>query len=440
MTYPEALDYLLSRLPMYSRIGAAAYKADLNNIIALCDALGQPQHGFKSIHIAGTNGKGSTSHMLAAILQQQGYKTGLYTSPHISDFRERIRINGQMIQPEFVCQFTTETRTLCDSIEPSFFELTVAMAFRYFTEQRVDIAVIETGLGGKLDSTNIITPEVSVITQIGFDHMNLLGHRLEDIALQKAGIIKPHVPIVIGETRPETRPVFADTAAKAAAPVHWAENQYRIQEGGHTRAYWTLLAESMSDGHRTSYALDLTGHYQKQNLRTVLTTCDVLRTRGFDLPLVAVQDGLRSVRQLTGIRGRWDRVAESPDLILDVAHNPDGIHQIINQLHHQYPEALPHFILGFVNDKDISGILAVLPSRARYYFTQAHIPRALPAPELQRLAAQAGLNGEAYEDINEAIQAARKVAHTQDVIMACGSFFLLSEWEGYKVNTNAPAP
>lgn len=427
MNYQETLQYLYSQLPMFSRIGAAAYKKDIHNTVALCNALGNPQNQFKSIHIAGTNGKGSTSHMLAAALQQQGYKTGLYTSPHLKDFGERIRINGAMIDPEFVIQFTEKTKALCKSIQPSFFELTVAMAFEYFAVQKVDIAVIETGLGGRLDSTNIINPVLSIITNIGFDHTQFLGNTLEAIAFEKAGIIKQHTPVVIGEVIPETKKVFEEKANTTNSSILFAEDCYDISVKDHRNNQMVCEVLNKTTQEFNVLITDLNGLYQTKNLKTLLTSIDVLNKNGITIKEENVATALANVKKLTGLRGRWDIISNEPTIILDVAHNKDGIQTLLHQLNSNYLNSKFHFVLGFVNDKDIDSILDLLPKAASYYFTNAHIERALPHEKLRLLAKEKNLSGDSFDDINQAIVNAINNAQKNDVIIACGSFFTLAE-------------
>jgi dihydrofolate synthase / folylpolyglutamate synthase len=426
MTYQQTLDYLFTRLPMYSRIGVAAYKEDLDNTIRLCDYLGNPHQQFKSIHIAGTNGKGSVSHMLAAILQTAGYKTGLYTSPHLKDFRERIRIDGKMISESFVTDFTERIRPMIDALEPSFFEITVAMAFDYFAKEKIDIAIIETGLGGRLDSTNIITPELSVITQIGWDHMNLLGNTLEKIAGEKAGIIKKNIPVVIGETIPETKPVFEKAAKEKDAPLFIAPERFRPMEWKWDKH--ELLVE-IAETHKTDhklFRLDLAGIYQVKNLLTVLETCFQLQQKGWNIDEVHIHHALKQVKKLTGLHGRWDIINQHPTVVLDVGHNEDGIRQVLEQIevtnHHEL-----HFILGMVKDKEIEKVLRLLPSTANYYFTQAHIPRAIDAAELANQAGVFHLKGKTYSDVNIALKEAKTKADPEDLIIVLGSVFLVGE-------------
>lgn len=409
---------------MFSRIGAAAYKKDLTNTLALCAHLGDPHKKFKTIHVAGTNGKGSVSHILAAILQTAGYTTGLYTSPHLHDFRERIKINGKEVTEDFVISFTENIKPLIETIEPSFFEITVAMAFDYFTQQNVDAAVIETGLGGRLDSTNIITPELSVITNIGYDHMNMLGNTLAAIAGEKAGIIKPGIPVVIGETLPETTPVFETTAAEKQSPLFFAEKFCAVENA---RQQNGMLAVTICRNHISEeYHCDLPGHYQTKNIRTVLCVVEQLRQRGFVISSEHIKTGLSHAARLTGLHGRWEKIHSRPDIILDVAHNEDGIRQLVTALKKtSYPNI--HIVMGMVNDKEIDKVLSLLPATATYYFTQAHIPRALDKEKLKQQAATKGLYGLVYENVNMAIEAARQNAKPEDLILVIGSVFLVGE-------------
>ena len=429
MNYQQTLDYLYSQLPMFSRIGSAAYKTDLHNTIALCNSIGNPQQKYKTIHIAGTNGKGSTSHMLAAILQEAGFKTGLYTSPHIKDFKERIRVNGEMISDKFVVDFTERTKAITKEIEPSFFEMTVAMAFEYFAEQQVDFAVIETGLGGLLDSTNIITPILSVITNIGYDHQNILGNTLEEIATQKAGIIKENVPVVVGQTLPETKQIFIETASRKKATIHFAEENfitsYIDSEGELLLCNVKDIAENVTEKFRCG----LSGLYQAKNICTVLAAVKELRKLDINIPEATLHSGIEKVKEITGLRGRWEILQQHPTIIADVAHNKDGIKEVIDQLNTTHLTTQLHFVLGFVRDKDVEDVLKLFPDNAKYYFTNAHIPRALVNIELQKKAAKAGLVGECFETVNEAVNAAKKVAAVTDVIMICGSFFIIAESE-----------
>jgi dihydrofolate synthase / folylpolyglutamate synthase len=426
MNYQQTLDYLFTKLPMYSRIGAAAYKEDLTNTIALCEALGNPQHRLKTIHIAGTNGKGSTSHMLAAILQTAGYKTGLYTSPHLKDFRERIRLDGVMIPEEFVVDFVERIKPLVVSIEPSFFEITVAMAFDYFVQEQVEIAVIEVGLGGRLDSTNIITPELSVITNIGWDHMNILGNSLEKIAAEKAGIIKPGIPVVVGETLPATKQVFAEKAAAEKAALTVATNQFYVSNWKETPHTLQLtVANNRTDDHR-DFELDLQGIYQTKNILTVLAAVHLLQQGGWVINEKDIQLGLRHTKKLTGFHGRWDIIRRHPLVVMDAGHNEDGIRQIAAQLEITDHDNL-HIIIGLVKDKEADKVLQLLPDTALYYFTKAQIPRALPEEQLAAKGNTIGLEGTHYPDVNTAIAQAMAHAKKQDIIIICGSVFLVGE-------------
>ena len=426
MNYQQAIDYLFHRLPMFSRIGAAAYKADLVNIHKLCEGLGDPQKKFKSIHIAGTNGKGSVSHMLAAIFQVAGYKTGLYTSPHLRDFRERIRINGEMISEEFVAQFTSNIEPVVDQIEPSFFEITVAMAFDYFENEKVDIAIIETGLGGRLDSTNIINPELSIITNIGWDHTNILGNTLELIAGEKAGIIKPGVPVVIGEVIADTKPVFEKIAAERNAAITIASQKRQVVNWNWQNHHLVVeVAEGSHTDHK-HWELDLPGIYQSKNLLTVLEACSQMKILGWKLDDAITRKALKQVKKLTGLHGRWEIIHVNPLVILDVAHNADGISQLVQQAEVTDHREL-HIVFGMVKDKDAEKVLALLPKHAYYYFTAAKIPRALDEEELAVRATIAGLRGETWSDVNDAIRAAMSKASVDDMIVVCGSVFLVGE-------------
>ncbi len=431
MNYQQTLDYLFTRLPMFSRIGVAAYKADLTNTILLCESLGNPQHTFKSIHIAGTNGKGSVSHMLAAILQTAGYKTGLYTSPHLKDFRERIKIGSdpegfKEVSEDFVIDFTKKISPLIEKIEPSFFEITVAMAFDYFAQQQVDIAIIETGLGGRLDSTNIITPELSIITNIGWDHMNLLGDSLEKIAFEKAGIIKEGIPVVIGEVLKETETVFTKKAIEKNARLSIAAHKRQVLDWEWKK---NELVVEVAEPHHTDhkiYHLDLPGIYQTKNLLTVLEACSLLQQQGWKIDDKIIQHGLKHTKKLTGLHGRWEIIHISPRVVLDVAHNADGIRQLVQQVEVTSHNQL-HIIIGMVKDKDIKQVLALLPKNALYYFTKAQIPRALPEDELMENGMKAGLYGKSFSEVNDALTFVIQHAHPDDLIIICGSVFLVGE-------------
>lgn len=425
-SYKETLDYLYAQLPMFTRVGASAFKTDLHNTIALLDLLQQPHHSFKTIHVAGTNGKGSSSHMLAAIFQQAGYKTGLYTSPHLLDFRERIRINGQMIPEDFVVQFTEKMQPHIEEIQPSFFELTVAMAFRYFQQEAVDIAIIEVGLGGRLDSTNVITPELSLITNISFDHKNILGDTLPQIAAEKAGIIKPGVPVVISETQSEVQDVFINTAASAGAPIHFADQEWLESSNAIEGNHFTLTLLDTRQQQMRRIQLDLNGHYQEKNVMGVLSAVKILQQNGWHITWEHITQALSHVRKLTGLRGRWEVIQQHPLTVLDVGHNEAGIGEIIEQLGHVNYQQL-HIVVGFVKDKEVEKVLPLFPSTAHYYFCKAQIPRAMDEVALAEMAAASGLKGAPYATVQAALQAARQHAQPEDMILVCGSFFIVAE-------------
>ncbi|MDQ6813710.1 MAG: bifunctional folylpolyglutamate synthase/dihydrofolate synthase [Bacteroidota bacterium] len=428
LNYDQTIEYLFHRLPMFSRLGAAAFKGDLTNTIKLCAALGNPQQKFKSIHIAGTNGKGSTSHMLAAVMQTAGYKTGLYTSPHLKDFRERIKVNGQMVEEAFVIAFTEQIKSIIEDIEPSFFEITVAMAFSWFAQQKVDIAVVEVGLGGRLDSTNIITPELAVITNIGYDHMNILGDTLEKIATEKAGIIKQGIPVVIGETLPKTKKLFENKASELNAPIYFAQQYKWITDWKQSTHYLEVNVADRRTDERRVYHSELSGLYQVKNLVTVLEAVHLLVTMGWKIDEKQIQQGLQNTTKLTGLHGRWEVIRAHPRTVLDVAHNEDGMKQLTAQLEHCNFQKL-HIVIGMVRDKDIFTVLSLLPKYAHYYFTKAQIPRALPEHELAVKAASFDLKGHVYSNVNEALQQAINEAHLDDMILVCGSVFVVGEVE-----------
>lgn len=411
---------------MFSRIGAAAIKKDLINTIQLCEALGNPQNRFKSIHIAGTNGKGSSSHMLAAILQTAGYKTGLYTSPHLYDFRERIKVNGKMCEQEFVVDFVKRIQSLINKIKPSFFEITVAMAFEYFAQQNVDVAVIETGLGGRLDSTNIVSPVLSVITNIGWDHMNLLGNTLEEIAFEKAGIIKHRIPIVIGETSDSTKEVFIKQASLKNAPIVFAGVIRYVDEWIFENDHLRITVADAAKDEKLVYQLDLGGIYQAKNLLTVLEAVHQLQLQHWKIKHEHVEHAFQHIKKLTGLHGRWEAIQQHPKVVLDVAHNVDGVKQLIEQLEYAKYNKL-HIIFGMVKDKDVEQVLQLLPKHALYYFTKAQIPRALDEKELAAKAEDCGLKGKSFSEVNEALKEALTHAGNDDLVLVCGSVFLVAE-------------
>ncbi len=426
MDYPQTIEYLFARLPLFSRIGAAAYKANLTNIQTLCHQLGNPEKMFKSIHVAGTNGKGSTSHMLAAILQKAGYKTGLYTSPHLHDFRERIRINGHMIPEKNVILFTEGIRKSIELIEPSFFEITVAMAFDWFAQEKIEIAIIETGLGGRLDSTNIIIPEVSVITNISYDHMDLLGETLQKIAYEKAGIIKAGVPVIIGEEQEEIKGVFIQVASEKGSPISFASRKRFFGEWKTEGQYLHVQLTEVHNNSKKNFLLDLQGLYQLKNIVTVAEVISLLNQKGFLISDIAMQQGLKQVKSLTGLHGRWEILHKNPVIVTDVGHNEEGMKAIANQIENTSFEEL-HIIFGIVKDKSVEKILRHLPMTANYYFTRAQIPRALPESDLAAIGSSMGLKGRKYPTVKLALEAAILNANPKDLILICGSVFLAGE-------------
>ncbi len=426
MNFDQTLEYLYSQLPMFHRIGAAAYKADLHNTVDLCNQLKNPQNSFKTIHIAGTNGKGSCSHMLAAILQSAGYKTGLYTSPHLKDFRERIRINGQMIPENEVSVFVEKYKSSFEKIQPSFFEWTVGLAFDYFAREKVDIAIIETGLGGRLDSTNIITPELSIITNISFDHMQLLGDTIEKIALEKAGIIKKFIPIIIGERQDDCDFVFIKKAMQENAKISFASDKIKIE----------LIKKSAEEqcvnifiGQKLLFSdlkISLAGNYQQKNICTVIEGVLQLRELGWKISDENVRTALSNVQKLTGLMGRWQKISDAPLTICDVGHNKAGIEFILEQLKEYNYENL-RMVIGVVNDKDIRSILSLLPKNAQYYFCKANIPRGLNAEELKAEAEEHGLSGRSYSSVKNALDTAIAESKVNDLIFIGGSTFVVAE-------------
>ncbi len=425
MEYQEAIDYLYSRLPVFHRIGPKAFKPGLQNTERLCEALDNPQYKFRSIHVAGTNGKGSTSHMLASVYQAAGYRVGLYTSPHLKSFTERIRINGEPVPEQEVARFVSTYKGLIEAVSPSFFEVTVAMAFDFFARETVDIAIIETGLGGRLDSTNIIIPELSVITNIGYDHTDILGETLDKIAAEKAGIIKENVPVIIGEVLPETAPVFERFSREKQAPLWRAADYYQIQVEGHRDGLLQLTAEALRTGKTDVLSLDLTGEYQALNLPAVLLAVDVLQLT-FPVGEAAIRDGLSSVVKRTGLKGRFQIVGESPKIIVDTAHNKPGLQAFFKALASIPGEEL-HIVFGMVADKNPGLLLSELPVTAHYYFCEADSPRSLKSTDLQKEAAKFGLKGSVFTDVNMALGAAMLNTDVNDVIATVGSNYIVSE-------------
>lgn len=422
MNYNETLEWLFAQLPMYQREGQAAYKANLDNTLKLDEHFGAPHRQFKTIHVGGTNGKGSVSHMLASILQTAGYKTGLYTSPHLKDFRERIKINGEMISEQYVIDFVEQNKSLFASVKPSFFEMTVAMAFKYFADQQVDIAVIEVGLGGRLDSTNIITPLASVVTNISFDHMALLGNTLEKIAGEKAGIIKPDVPAIIGTRDAATDFVFIHKAQECGTTIDFASdnwNEERTPEN--TYNLKNKQGITFNDLHP-----DLKGLYQRKNIPTVIETILHLREQGIKITDQAVHEGIANTIRYTGLLGRWQELSRTPYTVCDTGHNIDGLTEIVAQLKTCKYERL-HFVMGMVNDKDVDSVLHILPKDAIYYFCKASIPRAMDEHLLAEKAAGNDLCGKTYPTVAEAYAAAKEAANRNDMIYIGGSTFVVAE-------------
>lgn len=401
--YTDTIDWMFSQLPMYQNQGKTAYKEDLSNTLLLAKYLKNPEAKFKSIHIAGTNGKGSTSHMIASILQEAGYKVGLYTSPHLKDFRERIKINGKPVSKQFVIQFIENNKSFFEENSLSFFEMTVGMAFDYFARQNVDIAIIEVGLGGRLDSTNIITPEISVITNIGLDHTQFLGNTLQQIAFEKGGIIKANIPVIIGETQKETTVVFMDLAKKNEAPIYFADE---------------LIT--------TNYRSGLKGNYQKKNIKTAVQTILEIRKKRFTISEHNIKSGLLKVVNNTDIKGRWQILQHTPKVICDLAHNREGLTYVMNQLEEETFEHL-HIVLGMVNDKDISNIIDLFPKKAAYYFCKPNVLRGLDVEILKSHFVEKGFKGNVYKTVKEALDSAKKIANKKDLIYVGGSTFVVAE-------------
>ncbi|MBU3837354.1 MAG: bifunctional folylpolyglutamate synthase/dihydrofolate synthase [Candidatus Phocaeicola faecigallinarum] len=422
MNYQETIDYLFNVTPLFQNIGKDAYKEGLDNTIILDNHFNNPHKKFRTIHIAGTNGKGSCSHTIAAILQSAGYKTGLYTSPHLIDFSERIKVNGEPVEKEFVIDFVKQNKDFFEPLHPSFFELTTAMAFLYFAEKKVDVAVIEVGLGGRLDCTNIITPDLSIITNISFDHTQFLGNTLKDIAKEKAGIIKEKKPVIIGEYTPETKTVFEDKAKSTNSDIIFAEdnkliNGYKQTENG--------LLLYKSDKIKDLYG-ELNGLYQVKNTNTILNAVYKLIGLGYNIDETNIKNGFRNVCHLTGLMGRWQKLEENPTIICDTGHNIGGMKYIVEQLSRMKYDKL-HIIIGMVNDKDINGVISLLPKNAKYYFTQASVKRALPAEQVKKIANNHGLKGEAYSSVEKALTIAKNNAKENDLIFIGGSTFIVAD-------------
>ena len=426
MKYEETIDFLYNKLPMFSRIGDAAIKKDLTNTIALCDYLQNPQTKFKTIHIAGTNGKGSVSHILASILQEAGYKTGLYTSPHLKDFRERIKVNGKPCKEKYVVKFTEKIKTKIEEIHPSFFEITVAMAFDYFAKKKVDIAIIETGLGGRLDSTNVITPILSVITNVSFDHQHLLGNTLPAIAAEKAGIIKPTIPVLIGRKNTQTDDVFIKKAKQENAPIFFTNDIVTNTKSISPNKY--LIVDALVNDEHKNVCCDLNAIYQVENIQTVLAAIYLIQKNNlFTISEKALQLGFSNVVKNTQLQGRWQTLEMHPKVIVDVGHNEDGVKHILQQLKIEKYKQL-HIVFGAVKDKDINAILGLLPKEAMYYFTEPNIPRKLPFDTLTELAKAHNLIGQAIPHPKDALGIAKSKAVADDLILICGSFFVVTEF------------
>ncbi|MDA3891533.1 MAG: bifunctional folylpolyglutamate synthase/dihydrofolate synthase [Salinivirgaceae bacterium] len=425
MDYKQTIQYLFSQLPMYQRDGKAAYKANLNNTLALDKHFDYPHRNFQAIHVAGTNGKGSVSHMIASILQEAGLKTGLYTSPHLLDFRERIKINGQMISEEDVVDFVTKNKDIIDELGPSFFEMTVAMAFNYFKEQMVDVAVIEVGMGGRLDSTNIINPVVSIITNIGLDHTSFLGKSLSEIAQEKAGIIKEEVPVIIGELNEDTEPVFRKKAEEKESFICFSERRFSIRDLKSAGSFQEIAIRNEQSGTTYTVSLDLIGHYQKRNIIPVFGALQVLIPY-FNIPKHAIISGLSKVIINTKLLGRWFVVQDNPKVICDTGHNKEGLNYVFEQLKNEQYLNL-HIVFGTVDDKDVDSILRILPQGAQYYFTQAEIPRAYNSEKLAKVAAKLGFQNTFFSNVPDAFLAAKIKAKPNDLIFVGGSTFVVAD-------------
>ena len=426
MNYQQTLNYLFTQLAMYQQIGKAAYKANLDNTITLDNLFSHPHRKFKTIHVAGTNGKGSTSHMLASVLQEVGYKVGLYTSPHLIDFRERIKVNGTPIDEETVVEFVENNKIIFETIKPSFFEMTVALAFKYFAEQKVDIAIVEVGLGGRLDSTNIISPELSIITNIGLEHTDMLGNTLELIAAEKGGIIKPNTPVVICETQLEVKDIFSKIAHANSAPILFADQQYYIKEAALSNNKQEISVLNHSSDKLLLYKLDLLGSYQQKNILGVLQAIELLNSKGYSIDQTSILKGMANVVTNTGLLGRWQILSTNPTVVCDTGHNAEGLKEVVYQINNT-PHQNFHMVIGMVNDKNIDEALKVLPKNGIYYFTRASIPRSLNEQELLEKAKVFGLNGKAYPNVKEAVNEAKYNALENDLILIGGSTFIVAE-------------
>lgn len=426
MNYQETINYLFNQLPMFQRTGKAAYKANLDTTLALDAYFEHPHRNFKCIHVAGTNGKGSVSHTLASVLQSAGYKVGLYTSPHLRDFRERVKINGEMISENAVVDFVASHKKKFEELSPSFFEMTVALAFDYFAKEKVDVAIIEVGLGGRLDSTNIIDPLLTVITNISFDHTSLLGNSIPVIAGEKAGIIKNNIPVVIGEKHSESQTVFIDKAKSHSAPILFAEDKFDLLETELKEDYRYLAFKNLESGNVLSLKSDLLGIYQVKNIKTALVALNQLEQIGFNLSSEVIKDGISKIVEQTSLLGRWQRLGTNPKIICDTGHNVAGITEILKQINSLQFEHL-HIVIGMVDDKDINEVLSLLPRNASYYFTKASIPRALNEEVLKEKADKFELKGNTFKSVSEAQAAAKNTANKDDLIFIGGSTFVVAE-------------
>ena len=435
MNYNQTLHYLYQQLPMFHRIGSAAYKANLDNTLAICHMLGNPETQFKSIHVAGTNGKGSTSHMLAAVFQKAGYKTGLYTTPHLKDFRERIKINGKKISKKYLINFVDQHKQGFEKIQPSFFEWTVGLAFQFFAEKQVDIAIIEVGLGGRLDSTNVIIPELSLITNISFDHTNLLGNTLTKIAREKAGIIKPGVPVVISQSQPKVKSVFKAKAKESGSPIFFADECIKHKQQQYLPVQSKTKHEFVTQHKKYSITCDLPGTYQKYNVAGVLTALEILKEK-FNLPDASIRKALKEVKKTTGLHGRWEVIHKKPRVICDTGHNADGLAQVMESIDREFNSGLVkgtlHVVFGAVNDKDIAAVFSLLKTnkyfaKAHYYFCKPAIPRAMDVALVAQEAFQNGLSGNSYSTVKKALKAAVKNADKKELVFVGGSTFVVAE-------------
>jgi dihydrofolate synthase/folylpolyglutamate synthase len=426
--YALVVDYLINRLPMYQRTGKPAYKSGLENAIKLDDYFQHPHKKYKTIHVAGTNGKGSVCHMLAAVLQQAGYRVGLHTSPHMLDFRERIKVNGQPCSRVYVTDFIKKHKEIIETIKPSFFEISVFMAFEYFSLKKVDVAIIETGLGGRLDTTNIIVPVLSVITSIGKDHTDILGNTFEKIATEKAGIIKTSVPVVIGETHPDTAPVFNAVAQEEHSDIFFADQHYQIDYSlFSTDGFQVFNIKKEGRTYLPNLKIELLGTYQRKNIITLIQAIDILRDKGFAIAEIDIYHGLKKIIEHTDFMGRWQIVGHNPLFLLDSAHNADGITEVVQQLQNMPHEQL-HLIISFVKDKDVQSILKLLPKNGHYYFTRSSVPRSMNEDELMLLGKQCGLSGNSYDSVEKALQDTKRNAGRNDIIIITGSMFLIADY------------